>query len=47
MEITSGQMESLLPLLPDTKDLRHYPYSVTVPMLQEAFAKLAERNAQD
>lgn len=47
MEITPEQMESLLPLLPDTKDLRHYPYAVTVPLLQEAFAKLAERNAQD
>ena len=47
MDITAEQMESLLPLLPDTKDLRHYPYAVTVPMLQNAFAKLAERNAQD
>ena len=47
LQITAEQMESLLPLIPETKDVQHYPYAVTVPMLQEAFQQLALRNQQD
>lgn len=47
LQISAEQMESLLSLIPETKDVQHYPYAVTVPMLQEAFQQLALRNQQD
>lgn len=47
LEISPEQMESLLPLIPKTKDVAHYPYPVTVPMLKQAFAQLEARNRLD
>ena len=47
LEISPEQMDSLLPLIPKTKDVAHYPYPVTVPMLKQAFAQLEARNRLD
>lgn len=47
LQISPEEMESLYPQLPVCKDVQHYPYPVTVPMLQQAFAQLAERNLRD
>ena len=47
MEITAEQMASIYPLVSSTKDVQHYPYEITVPMLQQAFAQLTARNQQN
>lgn len=40
LEITPAQMESLYPSVVNAKDIQHYPYPITIPMLQQAFAQL-------
>lgn len=47
LQITPEQMEVIYPLIPKQKDVQHYPYAVTVPMLKQAFSQLARRNEQD
>ena len=44
VEITPEQLKSVLPGLTELSDVRHYPYKVTVPMLEEAFGYLEEYN---
>lgn len=47
VKVTPEQMEIVYPLVPQQKDIKHYPYPVTEQMVRDAFAKLAERNRQD
>ena len=44
VEITEEQLKSVLPRMTTLSDVRHYPYEVTVPMLEEAFSYLEEYN---
>ena len=44
VEITEEQLKSVLPGMTTLSDIRHYPYEVTVPMLEEAFSYLEEYN---
>ena len=46
LQITEEQMEQLYSIIPLQKDVAHYPYSITVPMLQKAFSDLKQRNKQ-
>lgn len=47
LEITTEQMAALYPLIPQTKDVAHYPYAITESRLQQVFAQLAQRNQLD
>ncbi|MDO4490618.1 MAG: iron-containing alcohol dehydrogenase family protein [Lachnospiraceae bacterium] len=47
IEITEEQFRQILPELPTMSDVRHYPYAITVEMMEAAWKKLNERVAKD
>lgn len=47
LELTREQLNKILPSVPNMSDIKHYPYTVTEDMLNEAFSYLDEYNKKE